>query len=57
MSDRLGVTEGAIGWIAALSLDDVGDAIAGVFVLTWMLSVAVWRVGRIEDRWTIEPSA
>ncbi|MGH3456755.1 HoxN/HupN/NixA family nickel/cobalt transporter [Aeromicrobium sp.] len=56
LSERLDITSGAIGWIGALSLDDVGYAIVAVFVLTWILSLTIWRLGRIEDRWAPEIS-
>jgi high-affinity nickel-transport protein len=55
LSERLGVTDGLIGSIAALSLDDVGYLIVIVFAVTWALAVAVWRYGRIEERWTAAP--
>ena len=55
VSERLGVTGGPIGWIAALSLDDVGYVILIVFALTWAIAVAVWRYGRIEERWGARP--
>jgi len=29
----------------------LGFVIAGVFVATWAVAVAVWRFGRIEERW------
>ncbi len=54
LSERLDITGGAIGWVAALSLDDVGYAIVVVFVLTWLTSLAVWHFGRIDERWSPE---
>jgi high-affinity nickel-transport protein len=29
----------------------VGFAVVGLFVLAWVLALAVWRYGRIEERW------
>ena len=55
MSERLGITAGPIGWIAALSLDDVGYLIVIVFAVTWAAAVAIWRFGRIEERWGTTP--
>jgi high-affinity nickel-transport protein len=51
-ADRLELTGGAWGWVSGLDLNLVGYAIAGVFVLTWAIALTVWRVGRIEERWT-----
>ena len=49
--DRLGVESGPLAWIASLDLGYVGFGIVGLFVLTWALALAVWRFGRIEERW------
>ncbi|WP_308162847.1 HoxN/HupN/NixA family nickel/cobalt transporter [Nocardia alni] len=40
-------------------INKAGFTIAGMFVVVWMVAVAVWRFGRLEDRWTAratEPS-
>jgi high-affinity nickel-transport protein len=29
----------------------MGYAVAGLFVFCWAASTAVWRFGRIEERW------
>ena len=31
---------------------DVGFWIVGLFVVTWVVALAVWRCGRIEERWS-----
>jgi high-affinity nickel-transport protein len=49
--DRLGVDSGPLAWAASLDLEHVGFAIVGVFVVSWALALAVWRFGRIEQRW------
>ncbi|AJY11542.1 HoxN/HupN/NixA family nickel/cobalt transporter [Burkholderia dolosa] len=49
---------GAFGaWLSALDLNDVGFAIVGLFVATWAISVAIWKFGRIEQRWAAGPDA
>jgi high-affinity nickel-transport protein len=50
--DRLGIDSGPLAWIASLNLEYVGFVIVGLFVLTWGAAVAIWRFGRIEQRWT-----
>jgi nickel/cobalt transporter (NiCoT) family protein len=35
-----------------VDLDAVGYVISGLFVLTWIVALAVWRYGRIEERWS-----
>ena len=32
----------------------VGFGIVGLFVRAWAVAVAVWRLGRIEERWAPE---
>jgi high-affinity nickel-transport protein len=54
--DRLGLDGGPLAWIASLDLEFVGFAIVGLFALTWALAVAVWRFGRIEQRWPPQPA-
>jgi nickel/cobalt transporter (NiCoT) family protein len=51
--ERFDLESGPLLWIASLDLGHVGFAIVGLFVLTWALALAVWRLGRIEERWTI----
>jgi high-affinity nickel-transport protein len=50
--ERLGLESGPLLWVASLDLGYVGFAIVGLFVLAWALALAVWRYGRIEQRWT-----
>jgi high-affinity nickel-transport protein len=35
-----------------VDLNAAGFAIAGLFVLTWVLALAVWRFGRVEERFS-----
>jgi nickel/cobalt transporter (NiCoT) family protein len=45
------------GWLGGLDFALVGYGVAGLFVLTWALSLAVWKVRRIEERWSgVTPS-
>jgi high-affinity nickel-transport protein len=52
--DRLGIDSGPLAWVASLELGYVGFAIVGLFALVWALALAVWRFGRIEQRWAAE---
>ena len=38
--------------LTTVSLDHVGYLIVLMFAVTWAVAVAVWRLGRIEERWT-----
>jgi high-affinity nickel-transport protein len=48
---HLGLHGGFWTWVSGLNLNLLGYLIAGLFVLTWAVSIAVWRLGRIEERW------
>lgn len=49
LHDDLGWTDPVTEWVSALSLDDVGFAIVGLFAVTWLTAIALWRlrVGRM----------
>ncbi len=56
--ERLSIEAGPLAWLASLDLGFVGFAIVGLFVVTWALAVAVWRLGRIEEKWSdVVPTA
>ena len=52
VADEAGITSGPVAAVAGLDLDHVGYGIVALFVVTWAVSVAVWRVGRIDERWS-----
>jgi high-affinity nickel-transport protein len=52
LADRLSLTGPPWGFVSGLDLNYVGYAIFGVFALTWIVAVTVWRVGRIEEKWS-----
>ncbi|WP_456107302.1 Nickel transporter NicT [Pseudonocardia dioxanivorans] len=57
IGERLDVQSGPLHWIGSLDLEVVGFAVVGLFVLTWIVALAVWRLGRIEDRCSPAPLA
>jgi high-affinity nickel-transport protein len=52
--DQLGIASGPLAAVAALSLDEVGFIVVGLFVVSWVVALGVWRFGRIEERWTAD---
>ena len=52
LADRLSSKSGPLAWIASLDLEHVGYIVVALFVLTWLLALAVWRFGRFEQRWS-----
>jgi high-affinity nickel-transport protein len=51
-ADRLGITSGPLAAIGGLNLNYVGYVIVGLFVLTWLVALAIWRYARIEQKWS-----
>jgi high-affinity nickel-transport protein len=52
LGTKLGLTGQPWDGVSGLDLNYVGYAIVALFVLTWVVALTVWRVGRIEERWT-----
>ena len=54
----LGLLADEFGWrgrfwddLSGIDLNVLGFVIVGLFVATWIVSLVVWRFGRIEERW------
>jgi high-affinity nickel-transport protein len=52
VADQAHITSGPLAAIAGINLDYAGYTIAGLFLLAWLIAIAVWRLGRIEEKWT-----
>ena len=39
-------------WFENIDLNVVGFVIVGLFIATWAIAMAIWKYGRIEERWT-----
>jgi high-affinity nickel-transport protein len=44
-------------WLENLNLNTIGYVIVGLFVVTWALALAIWRLARIEQKWSRAPLA
>jgi high-affinity nickel-transport protein len=51
-TEQAGITSGPLAAIADIPLDYAGYAIVALFVLAWLVALAVWKLGRIEERWS-----
>ncbi|BBZ38520.1 HoxN/HupN/NixA family nickel/cobalt transporter [Mycobacterium conspicuum] len=56
--ELLGLFAGQLGWrgpfwdwLGGFDLNAVGFVVVGVFVLTWVIALLVWRYARIEEKW------
>jgi high-affinity nickel-transport protein len=54
LADEAHITSGPIAAVASIPLDYAGYGIVGLFVGAWTIALVVWRVGRIEERWSSE---
>jgi len=52
LAERTGIQHGPLAWLARLDLEYVGYGIVVLFVVAWAASVAIWKLGRIEERWS-----
>ena len=52
LADKLALTGQPWAFVSALDLNDVGYAIVALFVLTWVVALAVWHLGHIEEKWS-----
>jgi high-affinity nickel-transport protein len=53
LSDKLGLHGSVAGWLQNFNLNTAGLIIVGMFVATWALALAVWRLAKIEEKWTV----
>jgi high-affinity nickel-transport protein len=51
LADRLGLVGGFWSFVSSVDLNYVGYGVVGLFVATWLVALAVWRYGRIEEKW------
>lgn len=52
MSGQLNLTGGLWGYANNFDLNKAGFVIVGLFVVTWLIALSVWRFARIEERWS-----
>jgi nickel/cobalt transporter (NiCoT) family protein len=51
LSTRLALSGGFWDWLNNLDFETLGYAVVGLFVVMWAMSVSIWKLRRIEDRW------
>ncbi|HVW46416.1 MAG TPA: HoxN/HupN/NixA family nickel/cobalt transporter [Solirubrobacterales bacterium] len=54
LSEKLGLEGGLWTWLDTIDLDTIGFLIVGVFVVTWAVALAIWRLGHLEERWSAD---
>jgi nickel/cobalt transporter (NiCoT) family protein len=51
LTEKLGARGSFWTWLEHINMNMLGFVIVAMFVATWALAAAVWRFGRIEERW------
>jgi nickel/cobalt transporter (NiCoT) family protein len=51
LAAQLNLSGGFWGFMANFHINEAGFIIVGLFVITWTAALAIWRFGRIEQRW------
>ena len=52
LADQANITSGPLTAIADINLDYAGYGIVALFVVAWLIAIAVWHFGRIDERWS-----
>ena len=50
-SSKFSLEDGFWAWLDNLDFGTIGYFVVGLFVVTWAVSVIVWKARRIEERW------
>jgi high-affinity nickel-transport protein len=51
LHDDLGWIDPLTDWISSINLNNVGFAIVGLFVVTWLCAITYWKLAGVEQRW------
>ena len=54
LADQANITSGPIAAIADIPLDYAGYGIVALFFAAWVVALAIWRYGRIEEKWSAD---
>jgi high-affinity nickel-transport protein len=52
LTEGLGMSGSLVAWLQGFNINTAGLVIVVMFVATWLLALAVWRLARIEERWS-----
>jgi len=54
LAEQFGWSGGFWDWIGGINLNVIGFVIVGMFVVTWVVALLIWRYGRIEEKWAAQ---
>jgi nickel/cobalt transporter (NiCoT) family protein len=52
LAEKLHLEGGFWDWLGSIDLNAIGYLIVAVFVGSWLLALAIWHFGHIEERWS-----
>ena len=52
IADQAHITTGPLSAIANIPLDYAGYGIVGLFFAAWVVALAIWKYGHIEQKWS-----
>jgi nickel/cobalt transporter (NiCoT) family protein len=52
LAHKLSLRGPVAAWFQHFNINTAGFVIVGMFVITWIVALAVWRLAKIEERWT-----
>jgi nickel/cobalt transporter (NiCoT) family protein len=52
VTQKLALSGSVVGWFQNFNLNTAGFVIVAMFLATWVISLAIWRLARIEERWS-----
>ncbi|MDQ6745653.1 MAG: HoxN/HupN/NixA family nickel/cobalt transporter [Actinomycetota bacterium] len=53
VTQKLGMTGPVVDWFQNFNINTAGLIIVGMFVATWAISLLIWRLARIEEKWSV----
>jgi len=57
LGQELKLSGGFWSFMGDFNINKAGYVIVGVFVLVWIVALAIWRFGKIEQRWEMGPAS
>jgi high-affinity nickel-transport protein len=51
LASQLNLSGGFWAFMSSFNINEAGFIIVGLFVVTWVAALGIWRFGRIEQRW------
>src|SRR5262249_3759750 len=56
IASQLNLSGSFWAWFESIDINALGFAIVGMFVVTWVIAVCVWRYARVEEKWQGSPA-